>query len=292
MFNKLNSYIKILLNKSLVISFKVLFSNKYLILHAASDSKTPNFGDDLNFYVLSKLTKKKIVLRSKIFNFINKPTYTFIGSILDNLKFNNLYILGSGFISEHSSFYSINPKVYFVRGPRSLKILNQFSSRKINADFGDASLLVKRFYNPSVIKKYCVGVIPHYIDLPENSFKLFYSRIQKQTQTILIESSFTIEKYISTLKSCDIIVSSSLHGIIMADLYGIPSLWVEFSNKVIGSGFKFFDYFESTGDYLTKPIQFDSNLDDLDYEFIKLNAKKRDISSLELNLYNLIPKKL
>ncbi len=58
---------------------------------------------------------------------------------------------------------------------------------------------------------------------------------------------------IDNILSCEIILSSSLHGLIVADAYNTPSSWIKFSNKVYGNGFKFRDYYASIG-YEEDPI--------------------------------------
>ena len=50
--------------------------------------------------------------------------------------------------------------------------------------------------------------------------------------------------FMEQLNSCDYILSSSLHGLIFADSYNIPNLWVRFGSKVDGDGFKYRDYYE------------------------------------------------
>ena len=47
--------------------------------------------------------------------------------------------------------------------------------------------------------------------------------------------------------SCETIASSSLHGLIAADSFHIPNLWIKLSNRIIGNDFKYHDYYSSYG---------------------------------------------
>ncbi len=49
------------------------------------------------------------------------------------------------------------------------------------------------------------------------------------------------ENVIDDINRCEFIASSSLHGIITADSYNIPSLWIKMSDKITGGNFKFQD---------------------------------------------------
>jgi hypothetical protein len=61
-----------------------------------------------------------------------------------------------------------------------------------------------------------------------------------------------IEEVTDAIYSCKRIVSSSLHGVIVSQAYGIPAIWTKLSNKLSGDGVKFDDYFLSVG---IKPYQ-------------------------------------
>ena len=49
------------------------------------------------------------------------------------------------------------------------------------------------------------------------------------------------------MTACAYIVSSSLHGICVAEAYGIPAVWVRLADNIVGGEFKFRDYYASTG---------------------------------------------
>jgi len=68
-------------------------------------------------------------------------------------------------------------------------------------------------------------------------------------------STNEIEETLTGILSCEKILSSSLHGIILADAYGISSAWLR-SSTPKGLEFKFYDYFLSVNK-VQKPQSFD-----------------------------------
>jgi len=50
---------------------------------------------------------------------------------------------------------------------------------------------------------------------------------------------------IKQILSCDFIISESLHGLIIAEAYRIPNIWVTFGD--IDQDFKYEDFFRSIG---------------------------------------------
>ena len=96
-------------------------------------------------------------------------------------------------------------------------------------------------YKPISRKLYKYGIVCHYVDYEEIKAK-FDTR-----PDILIINTLTnsVEILIDTISSCKKIISTSLHGLIVAHAYGIPALWWKYSSKLSGDNIKLYDYFES-----------------------------------------------
>jgi len=236
------------------------------------DSELNNFGDVLNYYLIYKLTGIKIIqIRSQYYK---KKSFLFIGSILKRSNKNSI-VWGSGFISKNQKCNEKPKQVNCVRGPltRDLLMEQGIYCPKI---FGDPGLLLPLIYRNSSKKKFKVGIIPHYVD----KMNPWLKRIKNKSVQVIDIQNKNIESFIDSVCECEIIISSSLHGIITSDTYGIPSLWVEFSNKVTGNGFKFRDYFMSVGKNITSPIKINNHttidklLDHVCYDKIIYNPKQ------------------
>lgn len=53
-------------------------------------------------------------------------------------------------------------------------------------------------------------------------------------------------KVIDAIACCEVVISTSLHGIIVAEAYGVPAVWAIAGDRVLGGEFKFRDYYEGT----------------------------------------------
>lgn len=199
---------------------------------------TFNFGDVLNPLLLGALTQKRIIWVNPVF--YTKKNYFLIGSILEQANKHSI-IWGSGFISEKSKCLENPLEIYAVRGPKTRQKLLDIGIYCPEV-YGDPALLLPKIYSPKIEKKYKLGIIPHYVD-KDNSW---LNRLlgEKDIKLLDIQEPDPY-KFIDDLLSCEKIASSSLHGIIVADAYSIPSIWIKFSDKVVGGKFKFLDYFMS-----------------------------------------------
>ncbi|CAH1746853.1 PS_pyruv_trans domain-containing protein [Thauera humireducens] len=212
-----------------------------VIRYSRSEETRSNWGDALNAYLIPKLSGRRIVHFRSAANLGYPRVYSAIGSVLDNSSTRNLHVWGSGFKSASSKMKAFPARVYAVRGPRTREKLESFGVR-VPAVYGDPALLVDRFVPPSPKKHYRLGLIPHYVDRDAPALQGLASE-----EVLVIDVNAGIEEFVRQVTSCEVIASSSLHGLIAADCYRIPSVWLRISNKVIGGEFKFSDYFAGVG---------------------------------------------
>ncbi len=236
----------------------VLKPNKYLVLQWATEGViAKNWGDKLNRYLAEKISGRRIMHRAEVYPVPGKKIHFWIGSHLATaLSQKDSVIWGAGFISANIPFETTNnADIRAVRGWLSHGRLKD-KGIKVPDVVGDAALLLPRLYTPKTTKKYALGVIPHCFEWDEP----FFINAQNWGDDVLvIDITGGIEEVVDQITSCKQILSSSLHGIICADSYGVPALWVHASDKPKGDGFKFLDYFSSVDRPDKKPIKVDGS---------------------------------
>lgn len=203
----------------------------------------PNWGDHINPYLIKKITGKTILQST----FGMTEHLLAVGSILRSANSNSI-VWGSGFISKKSKFRSVPKLISAVRGPLTGARLEELGVNDPGV-YGDPALLMPRFYMPKKVKKYRVGLVAHYAEKKDYSVHYLSSLGVK-----LIDIQLPVEEFLDKLCQCETIISSSLHGLIAADSYGIPSRWLTLSNKLVGGEFKFQDYYSAIGSVNQNPL--------------------------------------
>lgn len=195
-------------------------------------NKKKNFGDQITPYLIEKITGEKPIHTT---NF-NRKIYFVCGSILKR-KFNmkNICVWGSGFKKWNESIRQ-QPDIRAVRGILTRKKIVD-AGYKCPEVYGDPAILLPRYYSPDIEIKYKIGLIPHFVDKKEKWLNNY-----KDANIIDIQSD--VETVIDEILKCNKIISSSLHGYIVAVAYGKQAFWVK-SNNIKDVEFKFLDYISS-----------------------------------------------
>ena len=207
-------------------------------------SSRQNLGDVCGFLLAERLCERPCYYEPLK---TGRPTFVLIGSVLSSKIHKNCTIWGAGFIGPDESLSS-GLRVVATRGPLSLQRLRQLGYTDSIAIGDPALLLPLVFPKEHITPEYDLGIVPHYVDKTSFAERFNGPSSTRQASHIVIEiETDNLERFIDTLLSCRFIVSSSLHGVIIAHAFGIPAVWVRFSHDVVGGNFKFHDYFLSVG---------------------------------------------
>jgi len=249
--------------------------HKAIIVNGYVDDRTwwgvhhRNWGDELNYYLIKEITGRPVIFYQNFIlaKILKLKNYMCIGTMLDanNCSNEQTIVWGSGVSGLERSF-THPAKVLAVRGPKTKEFCNRYgvSCPEI---YGDPALLLPLVYKPKgtppstlprregtlfetrnsklETKRYRIGIIPHVVDLHH---PVIGEIREKYADEILIIDLAHYKKWtdiIDHICSCEKILSSSLHGIIVSDAYQIPNCWITLSKKAIIGHFKFLDYFSS-----------------------------------------------
>jgi pyruvyltransferase len=192
-----------------------------------------NFGDTLTPIIIKYLTGMEIIPAGRG----DTGKLLAVGSILHLIKENDV-VWGTGLNRPITIKAPAGATFLAVRGPITRKSVTGADVPEV---YGDPGILLPLIYNPKVEKKYSIGYLPHYVDKPH-----FINHPPGEKETLIdIQSDW--KNVIERVKECETIVASSLHGVICAEAYGIPAIWVKYTDKIVGGDLKYNDYFLGTG---------------------------------------------
>lgn len=199
--------------------------------------KKPNVGD-----LLSKVTFGHLLDHNGIGSLKSKRgtvRIAFIGSVIQFLTADAV-VYGSGFLFEYVAQQFAKKKlkldVRAVRGPLTRQKLIEIGYA-VPEIYGDPAILLPLFYRPKIARnKKDFLVIPHWKTV---------DKYVSMGYPVLSPLTDDWQNFIDEIASARLVISSSLHGLILAEAYGTPAILLNEVEK--GNLFKYRDYYLSTG---------------------------------------------
>ena len=223
------------------------------------DQPTGNFGDQLSKELIERLFAVNTTYAP-----IDECELVSIGSVLQEVEksvsFRRPLIWGSGFIAPGGEYSGAPLDIRAVRGQLSLQRVRHLTNRHIA--LGDPGVLTPLAF-PEVTKTaspdYSVSVIPHYVDQGNAAAQELVSRLGAHH----IDVMAPVSQVIKEIATSRFVISSSLHGVIVAESFGVTNAWVQFSDQGNGGRYKFDDFYSA---FATKrepvsPIELMDHLD-------------------------------
>jgi hypothetical protein len=156
-------------------------------------------------------------------------------------------IWGTGVMHPAMPLGDIRPDaVHALRGKLTHAALRKAGVAVGDAPLGDPAFLMDAAMaaRPAAARRFEIGLAAHYSDrkLPWVVENL------RRPEIADLDVRRDPADFLARLLECRTVVSSALHGLILAEALGVPNVWVELSDRVVGEGFKFRDWFSLAGD--------------------------------------------
>ncbi|MGB0412672.1 MAG: polysaccharide pyruvyl transferase family protein [Pikeienuella sp.] len=214
-------------------------------------NEKPNFGDQISADVVAHIAGRKVEWAAP------KDCDLFaVGSLSTIVRANCLtpreagpapWIWGTGMAAPHRLGFLDNVNIAALRGPLTANFM-----QTRDAALGDPGIFAADLAGP-VEKTEQIGImlhISHRFRGPERR------AIRRDGRFRFIDPAADDHlSVVRALGACRHVVSSSLHGLILADAYGVPNTWLARPDaQRISANFKFYDYGLSVGRAFDAPI--------------------------------------
>lgn len=211
----------------------ILFSAKKAVKNQVNLNywdETKNLGDAICPVIVDYAAQQNGIRTTKRVNG-TKHLYA-IGSVI-TAGCQDCTIWGSGILNLEKLSRVRNRKldIRAVRGPLTRLALMEYG-HAVPEVYGDPGMLLPLIYDPQVQKQYPVSVITHMDEAVEPA---------GDVHSISIRTG-DYKTFADQIKASELVISSSLHGIIFAEAYGVPAILLKPKSDL----FKYFDYYYST----------------------------------------------
>lgn len=210
-----------------------------------------NFGDTLTPWIVNKITGQWPAYVPPAMGGVQRAMLC--GSVLNHAE-EHTHVAGAG-VAWLRDEVRADANYYAVRGPLSRQVVLAAKGQCPDV-YGDPAMLLPRWINPGVVlgTKHAVGIVPHYTDHARSL--VWWGGHIAGGRLKFVNVFAPVEEFVRDLCSCAVVLSSSLHGLVVADAYGIPCEWVTIDQRMIGGdGTKYRDHAAAMGYELTQPTE-------------------------------------
>ncbi|MEY8841996.1 polysaccharide pyruvyl transferase family protein [Cribrihabitans sp. XS_ASV171] len=207
----------------------------------------PNFGDALSALVVGTVSGREVTHAGPM-----GCDMLAIGSLIQVMrrKFkeppangHRPIIWGAGLLHPVARDFLSHVDVALLRGPVTAALLGIETRR-----FGDPGLLADRIVGPVPERRDRIALVPHHSMMGDPALRLLAA---EEPAIDLIDPGADTAETCRRIASARHVVSASLHGLIVADAFGIPSTWLAPAGQ---SHLKYHDYAASVGRAMVNPI--------------------------------------
>jgi len=210
----------------------------------------PNFGDALSHLVVEHVSGREVV------NARPKQAELFaLGSLMhviskhwtDHSRGEGPFLWGTGLLNPfYRKDFLENVRVCLLRGPISAAFL-----RLKMDEFGDPGLLADTAVGPVPERLDRVAIVPHHSQMQDPRF---VDMVEADPALHLIDVRLDPVTVCREIAASAHVFSASLHGLIVADAYGVANTWMDPDTQ---GRLKYHDYAASIGRDLIAPVEID-----------------------------------
>jgi len=208
----------------------------------------PNFGDALSHLVVAHVSGRAVVQarpkQAELFA-LGSLMHVIAKNWTDHARGAGPFVWGSGLLNPfYRKEFLANVRVRLLRGPISAAFL-----RLKMTEFGDPGLLAPEAVGPVPARSDRVVIVPHHSQMDDPRFAAMAAADPALHVVDVRQDPVTVCREIARAAH---VFSASLHGLIVADAYGVANTWMDPDTQ---GRLKYHDYAASIGRDLIAPVE-------------------------------------